>query len=83
MTIASLVCARCPIVLPAANPLNAYRKRWAIAWLFGDAKTHGFITSSFERHASLTVLTLMFELFQDDIRCPNVIGFASCSLAVV
>lgn len=27
---------------PAANPLNAYRKRWAIECLFGDAKTRGF-----------------------------------------
>jgi hypothetical protein len=26
----------------AANPLNAYRKRWAIECLFGDAKTRGF-----------------------------------------
>jgi hypothetical protein len=28
--------------VPAANPLNAYRKRWAIECLFGDAKTRGF-----------------------------------------
>jgi hypothetical protein len=27
---------------PAANPLYAYRKRWAIECLFGDAKTRGF-----------------------------------------
>ena len=26
----------------AANPLNAYRKRWAIECLFGDVKTRGF-----------------------------------------
>ena len=26
----------------AANPLNAYRKRWAIECLFSDAKTRGF-----------------------------------------
>ncbi|NJO37775.1 MAG: transposase [Rhizobiales bacterium] len=26
----------------AANPLNAYRKRWAIECWFGDAKTRGF-----------------------------------------
>jgi len=28
--------------VPAANPLNTYRKRWAIECLFGDAKTRGF-----------------------------------------
>lgn len=28
--------------VPAANPLTAYRKRWAIECLFGDAKTRGF-----------------------------------------
>ncbi len=28
--------------VPAANPRNAYRKRWAIECLFGDAETRGF-----------------------------------------
>ena len=28
--------------VPATNPLNAYRKRWVIECLFGDAKTRGF-----------------------------------------
>ena len=28
--------------VPTANPLNTYRKRWAIECLFGDTKTRGF-----------------------------------------